>query len=41
MIVVVGLSHRTAPVAVREQLGTAADALPAVLARPRSLQTRR
>ena len=33
MIVVVGLSHRTSPVAVREQLGTAADALPAVLAR--------
>ena len=33
MILVVGLSHRTAPVQVRERLATAADALPAVLAR--------
>lgn len=30
---VVGLSHRTAPVEVRERLSTSADALPAVLAR--------
>jgi glutamyl-tRNA reductase len=33
MIVVVGLSHRTAPVEVRERLAAGADALPAVLAR--------
>ncbi len=33
MIVVVGLSHRTAPVEVRERLVAGADALPAVLAR--------
>jgi glutamyl-tRNA reductase len=33
MIVVVGLSHRTAPVDVREKLAAGADALPAVLAR--------
>jgi glutamyl-tRNA reductase len=33
MIVVVGLSHRTAPVDVRERLAAGADALPAVLAR--------
>ncbi len=33
MIVVVGLSHRTAPVQVRERLAAGADALPAVLAR--------
>src|SRR5271157_5090051 len=33
MIVVVGLSYRTAPVAVRERLAAGADALPAVLAR--------
>ena len=32
-IVVVGLSHRTAPVDVREKLSTGADLLPAVLAR--------
>ena len=35
MIVVVGLSHRTAPVDVREKLAAGADALPAVLARAR------
>ena len=33
MIVVVGLSHRTAPVDVREKLAAGADALPVVLAR--------
>jgi glutamyl-tRNA reductase len=33
MIVIVGLSHRTAPVDVRERLSAGADALPAVLAR--------
>jgi glutamyl-tRNA reductase len=33
MILVVGLSHRTAPVDVREKLVAEADALPAVLAR--------
>jgi glutamyl-tRNA reductase len=33
MIVVVGLSHRTAPIEVRERLAAGADALPAVLAR--------
>ncbi|MGO9839191.1 MAG: glutamyl-tRNA reductase [Polyangiaceae bacterium] len=33
MIVVVGLSHRTAPVELRERLVAGADALPAVLAR--------
>ena len=33
MIVVVGLSHRTAPVEVRERLAAGADALPVVLAR--------
>ncbi len=33
MIVVVGLSHRTAPVEIRERLVAGADALPAVLAR--------
>jgi len=33
MILVVGLSHRTAPVEVRERFATAADALPVVLAR--------
>jgi glutamyl-tRNA reductase len=33
MIVVVGLSHRTAPVDVREKLAAGADALPEVLAR--------
>lgn len=33
MILVVGLSHRTAPVDVREKFATAADALPAILAR--------
>jgi glutamyl-tRNA reductase len=33
VIVVVGLSHRTAPVAVRERLAAGGDALPAVLAR--------
>jgi glutamyl-tRNA reductase len=33
MIVVVGLSHRTAPVQIRERLSAGADALPAVLAR--------
>jgi glutamyl-tRNA reductase len=33
MMVVVGLSHRTAPVDVRERLAAGADALPAVLAR--------
>ncbi len=33
MILVVGLSHRTAPVQVRERLAAGADALPAVLAR--------
>ena len=33
VIVVVGLSHRTAPVDVREKLATGADALPQVLAR--------
>ncbi len=32
-IVVVGLSHRTAPVQVREKLATSAEALPLVLAR--------
>ena len=32
MIVVVGLSHRTAPLEVRERLVAGADALPAVLA---------
>ena len=32
-ISVVGLSHRTAPVEVRERFATGADALPAVLAR--------
>jgi glutamyl-tRNA reductase len=38
MIVVVGLSHRTAPVEVRERFASAADATPALLAR---LVTRR
>ena len=33
MILVVGLSHRTAPVDVRERLAAGADALPVVLAR--------
>lgn len=33
MIVVVGLSHRTAPVQVRERLAAGADTLPTVLAR--------
>ena len=33
MIVVVGLSHRTAPVEVRERLSAGADALPVVLSR--------
>ena len=33
MILVVGLSHRTAPVEVRERLATGADALPMVLSR--------
>jgi glutamyl-tRNA reductase len=33
MILVVGLSHRTAPVQVRERLAAGADALPSVLAR--------
>jgi glutamyl-tRNA reductase len=33
MIVVVGLSHKTAPVEVREKFATSADVLPAVLAR--------
>ncbi len=33
MIVVVGLSHRTAPVDVREKLSTSADLLPQLLAR--------
>ena len=33
MIVVVGLSHRTAPLEVRETFATSADVLPAVLAR--------
>jgi glutamyl-tRNA reductase len=33
MILVVGLSHRTAPVQVRERLAAGADALPMVLAR--------
>jgi glutamyl-tRNA reductase len=33
MILVVGLSHRTAPVDVRERLAAGADALPAILAR--------
>jgi glutamyl-tRNA reductase len=33
VIVVVGLSHRTAPVEVRERLAAGADALPVVLAR--------
>ncbi len=33
MIFVVGLSHRTAPVEVRERLSTSTDALPEVLAR--------
>ncbi len=33
MILVVGLSHRTAPVDVREKFATSADALPEVLAR--------
>jgi glutamyl-tRNA reductase len=33
MIVVVGLSHRTAPVEIRERLAAGADALPVVLAR--------
>ena len=33
MIVVVGLSHRTAPVEVRERLSAGADALPIVLSR--------
>ncbi len=33
MIVVVGLSHKTAPVDVREKFATSADVLPAVLAR--------
>jgi glutamyl-tRNA reductase len=33
MILVVGLSHRTAPVDVRERLAAGADVLPAVLAR--------
>ena len=33
MIVVVGLSHRTAPVEVRERLSAGAEALPVVLAR--------
>ncbi len=33
MILVVGLSHRTAPVEVRERFATGADVLPAVLAR--------
>jgi glutamyl-tRNA reductase len=33
VILVVGLSHRTAPVQVRERLAAGADALPAVLAR--------
>ncbi len=33
MILVVGLSHRTAPVDVRERLAAGAEALPAVLAR--------
>lgn len=32
MIVVLGLSHRTAPIEVRERLAAGADALPAVLA---------
>lgn len=36
MIVVVGLSHKTAPVDVRERFAVSADALPAVLARLRS-----
>jgi glutamyl-tRNA reductase len=33
MILVVGLSHRTAPVEIRERLAAGADALPAVLSR--------
>ena len=33
MMIVVGLSHRTAPVQVRERLAAGADALPSVLAR--------
>ncbi|MEO7110498.1 MAG: glutamyl-tRNA reductase, partial [Polyangiaceae bacterium] len=33
IITVVGLSHRTAPVDVRERFATGADALPQVLAR--------
>jgi glutamyl-tRNA reductase len=33
MILVVGLSHRTAPVQIRERLAAGAEALPAVLAR--------
>jgi glutamyl-tRNA reductase len=33
MILVIGLSHRTAPVEVRERLAAGADALPAVIAR--------
>jgi glutamyl-tRNA reductase len=33
MIVVVGLSHKTAPVEVREKFATSADVLPAILAR--------
>ncbi len=33
MIIVVGLSHRTAPVEIRERLAAGSDALPAVLAR--------